>query len=501
MSGMPSVHTYATTPSPNAWAAEHKRLGAAVTKMIADYVATLEARPVCSTATPDDLVARFSGPLPDNGSDSIDVLQSLQRDVLPDLMNIASPRYFGLFNPAPLPLTVWVDALCSAVNQNAAGWRNSPSASAMESCVIRWLCELFGLPASSFGTLSSGGSEANLIALKCARDRAVTEASEYGLADSRAALRVYASEQCHYSVAKSADIVGIGRRNVRLIDTDDRFRIRIDALRATIDADLAAGYQPCCVIGIAGTTSAGAVDPLSALADLAAELRLWFHVDAAYGGALAFSETHRSQLDGIDRADSITFDAHKWMSVPFSCGAVLTRLGASVLRDAFDSTPAYLSENRYDTIGDDGSLDFFRYGQLGTRRANAMKLWAALRRLGRRGYEQLVDSQIALTKQLANQLATDDDFELIGDVQTAVCCVRYIPPAARRMTAIQQDELQCAVQQRIEYSGRAWLATTVLHGRRALRINVNSLLTHREHLDDLAAQLRHEGARLVAKEA
>jgi aromatic-L-amino-acid decarboxylase len=480
-------------------AAEHRRVGAAVTKLVADYVRSLDRAPVCSNATPAELLALFEGPLPEEGADVEELLHALHRDVVAHAMNLSSPRYFGLFNPAPMPVAVWVDALCSALNQNGAAWRQSPSVSALEACVVRWLCGLVGYRESGFGTLTSGGSEANLIALKCARDAAAARAAAHGLTGTGAPLRVYASEQCHFSLVKGVDIVGVGRSNLRKIDTDTRFRIRVDSLRAAIEQDRAAGYQPCCVVGVAGATSTGAIDPLDLIAHTAEEYGLWYHVDAAYGGALAFSPSHRSLLRGIERADSVTLDPHKWMFVPFSCGALLARDGGRVLRDAFDITPEYLDERGDESVGDDGALDFFRYGQLGTRRANALKLWAALRYLGRRGYRQIIERQLSLTRYLASELEKLDGFELVGDVQTAVCCVRFVPDTLRGAAPPNQDDLQCALQQRIERGGRAWLATTVLHGRRVLRVNINGLLTQREHVDELVALLRDEGPIVVAE--
>jgi aromatic-L-amino-acid decarboxylase len=486
-----------------ALAAEHRRLGAAATRLVADYAAGLDGLPVCSGATAAELRERFAGPLPARGSDPLELLDALARDVVADATHISSPRYFGLFNPAPLPVAVWTDALCSALNQNAAAWRQSPTATALEERVLRWLCDLLGYGDGAFGTLTSGGSEANLIGLKCARDAAAGSAATAGLGGAR--LRVYASEQAHFSLVKGVDVLGIGRANLRRIGTDARFRVRVGELRAAVERDLAAGLRPACVVGVAGTTSTGAVDPLAELADVAAEYGLWFHVDAAYGGALAFSPAHRGLLRGVARADSATLDPHKWMFVPFSCGALLTRGGARVLRDAFDTDPAYLDDRRgaerppADGAPDDGTTDFFRLGQLGTRRANALKLWAALAGLGRDGYRRIVDRQVDLTRYLAAKLAAADGFEPVGDVQTAVCCVRYLPAAVRRAPVGTRDAVQRALQQRLERGGRAWVATTVLDGRRALRINVNGFLTRREHVDELVALLRAEGPRAAAE--
>jgi aromatic-L-amino-acid decarboxylase len=479
-------------------AAEHELLGQRVTAMVASYVRALDLTPVCSTVTPRELEELFDEPLPLSGESLSDILARFESDLLPHAMNIPSPRYYGLFNPTPLPVAVWADTLASTINQNGAAWRNSPSASIVEARVLRWLCELIGYEKQAFGTLTSGGSEANLVGLKCARDRAAATARDLGLRDAAAKgnLIVYASEQCHYSFIKSVDILGLGRNNLRKINTDDRFHIRTDLLRRAIERDLAEGHTPCCVAGAAGATSTGVIDPLDQLADIASEFNIWFHVDAAYGGGLALSEKYRDRLDGIEKADSVTIDPHKWMFVPFECGAVLVREGGKVLREAFDITPEYMSEARG---GTDLEYDFFRYGQLGSRRFNALKIWMALKHLGVRGYGEIVERQIELAQHLAARLDALEDFKVVTGVETALCCTRFEPATFRGSSPDTIDELQRALQQRIERSGEAWLATTILHGRRALRININSFLTKRRHVDDLVELLSREGRKLVAE--
>ncbi|HEX5706636.1 MAG TPA: aminotransferase class V-fold PLP-dependent enzyme [Pyrinomonadaceae bacterium] len=476
--------------------AEHERLGRAAVRIVGDYARSLDRAPVCSTATPAELERLFDEPLPREGTPAEEIFEQFRRDLLPHAMNIPSPRYYGLFNPTPLPVAVWADAIASAINQNGAAWRNSPSASAVEARVLQWLCELIGYPAGSFGTLTSGGSEANLVGLKLARDSASARIKDGGLraVEARGQLVVYASEQSHYSLVKCVDILGLGRENLRKIETDTRFHISVPRLVEEIEKDLAEGNTPCCVAGAAGATSSGVVDPLEDLADVAERFKLWYHVDAAYGGGLAFSDVHRARLRGIERADSVTFDPHKWMFVPFACGALLVRAGGQVLREAFDITPEYLSEDRG---GADVEFDFFRYGQLGTRRFNALKLWMALKHLGTRGYAEIVERQIELARYLAARLAESEDFECVGEVETALCCARYVPRALRGVDDTLLDVLQRGLQQRVERSGEAWFATTVLGGRRVLRINVNSFLTERRHVDDLVELLGREGARLL----
>src|SRR5205085_2046209 len=285
--------------------------------------------------------------------------------------------------------------------------------------------------------------------------------------------------------------LGLGRENLRKVPTDERFHIRVDALKEQIAADRAEGRQPCCIVGVAGTTSTGVIDPLEDLAAVARENDCWYHIDAAYGAPLAFSPQHKEKLRGIGLADSITFDPHKWMFVPFACGAMLVRDGARVLRDAFDMSPEYLSEDRG---GADVEFDFFRYGQMGTRRFNSLKLWMAIKFMGREGYARTVERHIELTKYLAQQIDALKDFQRVGEVETAVCCFRFLPQDD--LSGPEIDRLQQDLQQIIERSGEAWLTTTVLHGRRALRVNINSFLTEQQHIDDLVKLLVRSATQL-----
>ena len=473
---------------------QHERLGLAVTAIITEYAAGLDSRKVTSTATPQELEKIFDEPLPEKGITTDEILQRFTQEVATHAMQVSSPRYYGQFNPTPLPIGVWADVLASALNQNAGAWRNGPTSAMIEARVLRWLCELTGYGPGSFGVLASGGTEANLIALKCARDRAHQAAIRQGLRSAPGDLTVYASEQCHFSIERSVDILGLGRNSLRKIATDDGFHLRTGALREQIKLDRSAGCTPCCVVGIAGATSTGVIDPLTELAAISRENHCWYHVDAAYGGTLAFSEKHRGKLSGIDLADSVTFDPHKWMFVPFACGAVLVRDGGRVLRDSFDITPEYLNEDRG---GADVEFDFFRYGQMGTRRFTSLKLWMALKFMGRQGYAAVIERQIELTDYLASRLDKLADFKRVGPVETAVCCFRFLPENLKSADGIEQDRLQQKLQQKIERSGEAWITTTLLNGRRALRVNINSFLTERRHIDDLVELLERMGKDLV----
>jgi len=463
---------------------QHQFLGNAVAQIIHEHVAGLATRRVTPEATPDELEKLFDEPLPEKGIALEEILKRFREDVAPNAMGVPSPRYFGQFNPTPLPIGVWADALSSMLNQNAGAWRNGPTSAMIEVRVIRWLCDLLNYGPKSFGTLASGGSEANLIALKCARDSVAKSIKDRGVRTAPSDLVIYASEQCHYSIDKSVDILGLGREGLRKIPTDDRFHIRVDALRDAIHNDREAGRIPCCIVGVAGTTSTGVIDPLEELAAIAKENRCWYHIDAAYGGTLAFSPKHKHMLNGIEQADSITFDPHKWMFVPFACGATLVREGGRVLRESFDMTPEYLNEDRG---GADVEFDFFRYGQMGTRRFNSLKLWMAMKFMGRTGYAKTVEHHIDLTNYLASRIDALTDFERVGEVETAVCCFRHTS---------RSDLIQQRLQQLIERSGEAWLTTTVLHGSRALRVNINSFLTEQHDVDHLVTQIEKAAATL-----
>lgn len=461
---------------------QHRLLGKTVPRIVEEFVEALGSRRVTPEATPADLEKLFDEPLPEKGLPIEEILERFRSDVAPNAMGVPSPRYFGQFNPTPLPIGVWADVLSSMLNQNAGAWRNGPTSAMIEARVIRWLCDLLEYGPNSFGTLASGGSEANLIALKCARDNVSVTIKEHGLNSFKNDLVVYASEQCHYSIDKSVDLLGLGRASLRKIPTDERFHIRLDVLREQITRDTDNALYPFCIVGVAGTTSTGVIDPLEDLADIAREEKLWYHIDAAYGGPLAFSTKHNNKLHGIARADSITFDPHKWMFVPFSCGAVLVREGGRVLRNAFDMSPEYLNEDRG---GADVEFDFFRYGQMGTRRFNSLKLWMALKFMGREGYARTVERQIELTQYFAKRIDALPDFERVGEVETAVCCFRH---------RSNEDHVQQRIQQVIERSGEAWLSTTVVHGRRALRVNINSFLTEQHHVDHLVTQIENAGS-------
>src|SRR3990172_12804944 len=264
-------------------AAEIRALGEAAATWIAKHYAELEALPVVPSTTPAQTFARFDEQVPEHGMPWRDLLRRFETELAPLSFNLPSPRYFGLMNPTPLPIAVFAEALAAALNQNLGAWHHSPGATAIERQVIRWLCDLAGYPAASFGSLTSGGSLANTTALKIALATKLPETTRGGLFGLTARPLVYASAEAHFSIEKSCNILGLGGRDgLRLVPVDAPSRIDVAQLRAMVAADRTAGHNPFCVVGIAGVTSNGVIDPLAAVADVAAEFGLWYHVDAAY---------------------------------------------------------------------------------------------------------------------------------------------------------------------------------------------------------------------------
>src|SRR3990172_2858869 len=290
-------------------AAEIRALGEAAATWIAKHYAELEALPVVPSTTPAQTFARFDEQVPEHGMPWRDLLRRFETELAPLSFHLPSPRYFGLMNPTPLPVAVFAEALAAALNQNLGAWHHSPAATAVERQGIRWLCDLAGYAETSFGSLTAGGTPPNTTGLKIALANTIPQTTTRGVVGLGARPAVYASTEAHFSIEKSANILGLGSRDgLRRVPVDGNSRIDVAALRRMIAADRAAGLRPFCVVGVAGVTSNGVVDPRAAVADIAEELGLWYHVDAAYAAGGLMSDALRARLKGIERADSITMD-------------------------------------------------------------------------------------------------------------------------------------------------------------------------------------------------
>ena len=465
-----------------------RRFGRDVADLIADYRASLETIAITPRA-PESIGGLFGGPLPEEGTDPFTLLADVKGRVVPNSFHLASPAYFGLFNPTPTVISIFADAIASALNQNMAAWCHGPAGSEIENTVIRWLCDMAGYGPESFGTLTSGGSLANFTAMKVALNEKNPEIRRIGVAAAEGRPTIYVSTEAHYSIDRVGNLLGLGQEGLRRIRSDDGARVDLEALEGQILADRAAGRLPFCVVGIAGTTTSGAIDPLEALADLCRRHHLWFHVDAAWGGAARLSRRHTSLLAGIERADSITLDPHKWFSVPISAGAVVIKDGPA-LRRTFEVRPSYVSDRAFT---DHEDLNLFQFGVAGSRRLDALKVWLTLRQHGRLGYEQAIDRQIALAEYLAMKIEADPSLELMSRPSLGVVCFRHVPQRSGGQDG-DLDALQMKIQQTVERAGRAWISTSMLNGRRVIRFCATSYLSRERHVDRLLEEIRSAAA-------
>ena len=507
-----------------------REVGYAFVDLIVEYLKGLEGRRVYGPLSPVGLDEMFAEPLPEDGAPLADVVQECRTQVFPNTMAIGSRRYFGMMNPAPLPIAIFAEALTAAMNQNAASWRHAPSGTAIEKRVIRWLCDLFGLPEGSFGTLASGGSLANITGLKLAINRALgRDLSQVDNLDNpgpeMAKLTFYVSSQGHYSFDKAVDVLGLGRGQLRKISQDEIYRIDLKELEDTIKADIAAGLRPTCIIGIAGSTNTGSIDKLDKLAELAKRYGCWFHVDAAYGGAAILSEMYGTMLRGISEADSITVDPHKWFYMPFSAGGILVRDG-DFLRKSFLVHPEYYMEKVLQEEEPDDDLEingsgrrvipdrrgfhtgdkvnFFQYGIQGSRRLNALKLWLAFKMVGRRQYAAWIEKDIELARIMAARMRRQKDFRILGPNTLGICNFRWEPlddEGQLRFSQEENDQLNRDLQDLVEREGDAWFSFTVLKGLVALRVNVENRCMEQTDIERLVLVITRTAQTILDKRA
>jgi aromatic-L-amino-acid/L-tryptophan decarboxylase len=384
------------------------------------------------------------------------------------------------------------DLLAAGFNPNVGGWTLSPAATELELHLMRWLAGQFGLPADAGGLMTSGGAASNLTALKAARDaRTEEDVRQDGVGGLR--LVLYASAEAHATIAEAADMLGLGERAVRAIATDDGYRMRIDDLRRAVADDLAAGMHPFAVVATAGTTATGAIDPLPDVADLCAEHDLWLHVDAAYGGAAALAPELRPLLQGIERADSIAFDPHKWLYTPQSSACLLARDPRNLLR-SYSIDAAY--------VRDDASLSGrgTNIGELGpqwSRAFLALKVWLSLAAHGTEAYGRRIAHDVELARYLDRRVREHPDLEPMCPVTLSIACFRYAPEAAS-LDPAGFDALNERLMVAIRRDGRAFPSNAELGGRYCLRACLVNHRTEARDIDALIDATVELGARLLA---
>ncbi|CAN5694904.1 hypothetical protein BH18ACT11_BH18ACT11_16900 [soil metagenome] len=434
-----------------------RRLGYRTVDMMVDRLSAVADGPVIRRAGRTEMEKLMSEPPPEEAHDYEEILGKLGSDVLPFASVTGHPRYFAFIPGCPTWPASLGDLIASVSNIENSSWLESAGPSQLELVVLDWFKAWIGYPAEAEGVLVSGGSAANMTALACAREAMLGAMSEQVVA--------YVSDQAHSSMARAARVLGFRPEQVRVLPTDERFRMRPDALIGAMDADLRAGRRPLFVGASAGSTNTGAVDPLPELAEICQERGAWLHVDAAYGGFAALTGRGKRLLAGIELADSVTLDPHKWLYQPFECGCLLVRHG-HYLREAFEITPDYLK----DTEVLAREVNFADRGVQLSRMCRALKLWVSLKYFGVAAFREAIDRCLDLARVAQARIEASDKLELLVPATLGIVCFR-------RRFGDKDDEdelarLNAALVEGLTESDEGHISSTRLRGRYALRMCV-----------------------------
>ncbi|MEP6920861.1 MAG: pyridoxal-dependent decarboxylase [bacterium] len=466
-------------------------LSSKVNELVLEYFAQVSGLPVFPQTAAGKTIELIGAELPTEGQPLEELLTDC-RTILKGSRHNGHPRCFGYVASPGTAAGAYADLLASTLNANVTSWRSTPSATEIERTVVRWLGSMIGFSENAQGLLTSGGSMANMTALLIAqRTRSEGDIAHRGLWNTRSPMTIYASDEIHMSIPKAADILGFGREQVRTVPADHRSRMNVSLLRERVQKDLRDGLTPFCVVGSSGTVSTGAVDPLSEIADLAEEFGLWFHVDGAYGAPGSLDESKRSLFKGIERADSVSLDAHKWLYVPMDAGCLLFR-DAAAARAAFSANEAdYIKVHEADA---DEAFAFWDYGMELSRRFRALKIWMTLRYYGVRRLAEAISDDNSLAAYLAERVTEAEDFELLAPVELSICCFRYVPAnlkarldamseAEREPLEVEVDELNTRLMQLVQRGGQAYVSNANIRGRFALRACITNFRTTRADID------------------
>ena len=455
---------------------------------MADYLDRVSELPVIPDVAPGDIARRLPSSPPEQGEPFAQLFADFQSIVLPGMTHWNHPGWFAYFPGNNSPPSILAEMLTATLGAQCMSWATSPAATELEQVTMDWLRQMLALPDTFIGVIQDTASTATLVALLSARERASGYgAGEHGMADA-GRLTVYASAQAHSSVTKGVRLAGYGLDQLRLIPVDTAYAMRPDALADAVSADLASGFRPACVVATVGTTSSTAVDPLPAIGEVCRHHGIWLHVDAAYAGTAAIVPELRHYFNGMEQADSLVLNPHKWMLVNFDCSAYYVRDREALLR-TFRITPEYLR-----TPQDQQVVNFRDWGiQLG-RRFRALKVWFVLRSYGVEGLRALVRGHVALAQELAERIRESPDFELMAPVPFGLVCFRYHPSGVSDASAL--DQLNRELLSRVNASGRVHLTHTELDGKFVIRMVIGQRLTGRRHMDEAWALIHRAGQEL-----
>jgi aromatic-L-amino-acid/L-tryptophan decarboxylase len=449
---------------------------------ISDYFNRIREFPVTTALKSGELIRALPDSAPETGEPIERIFADFQSTVFPALTLWNHPRFFAYFSISGTPPSILADLLASALNVNAMLWKSAPAATELEQVTLSWLRQWLSLGDSFFGIIYDTASVGVMHAIGAAREWIDPESRVKGTCPG---LTVYVSEHTHSSAEKAAITLGFGQENVRRIQVDDEFRMRPELLEQAIDADVAGGKRPCCIVASVGSTSTSAIEAIPEIADIAERCGAWLHVDAAYGGSAAIVPEMRHILNGVERAHSFVVNPHKWLYVGFDCSILYTRF-PEIFRRAFS-----LSAEVLRTAEDDRVVNYMDYGvQLG-RRFRALKLWYVFRYYGRHGVVAMLREALRLAQVLKQLIAADENFDLSAPVPFSLVCFRY-----RGDDALNQRLLA-----EINSSGKAFLSHTVLNGKFVLRFAIGNFQTTEQDVRETWDLIRETAQQLAAIEA
>jgi len=457
-------------------AEEFRRFGHEIVDWLADYFTQPEKYPVLPRVKPGELADSLPAAAPETGEPMERILADFERQVLPHVTHWNHPGFMAYFATSASGPGVLGEMLTAGLNSIGLLWKTSPALTELEQVTLRWLAQMLGLPGGWFGMILGGASTASLHAVIAAREAARRTDAAQGKATDLERMTIYASEQAHSSIEKTMLALGIGRENCRKIPADNEFRMRPGALDAAIEKDLVAGFRPFCVVGTVGTTSTSSIDPIPAIADIAAKHGLWLHVDAAYGGVAAMLPERRHILDGCERADSLLVNPHKWLFTPMEFTAFWCRRHED-LRQALSLVPEYLRSKE-----DPRAVNFMEYSLPLGRRFRALKLWFILRYFGREGLAANLREHIRLAQDLARRIDAHPDFERLAPTPLSLVCFRARPRGA---DSSQLDELNLRLMEEVNRGGEFFLSHTKINGQVAIRAAIGNIRTTQRHVDRL----------------
>jgi aromatic-L-amino-acid decarboxylase len=470
---------------------EFRRQARRVLQWIGDYLENPDRFPVVPRVAPGEIASAIPHEPPAEAESLDAVLDDFERIIVPGVTHWNHPGFFAYFAISASAPGILAEMLISTLNVNAMLWKTSPAATELELRTLDWLRQLLGLGPGWFGLINDTASISTLLALAAAREAkpelAIRERGMAGRTDLPR-LRVYTSSHAHSSVDKAAITLGFGHENVVHIEADDSYRMRVDALEAAVRADRAQGFLPIATVATVGTTSTTSIDPVPEIAALCAREDMWLHVDGSYGGVAAVVPEMRHVLAGVELADSLVVNPHKWLFTPIDLSAMFTRR-PDVLRRAFSLVPEYLVTREQNDV-----VNLMDYGvQLG-RRFRALKLWMVIRAFGADGLAARLRRQVQMAHELAGWVDDEPDWERVAPVPFSLVCFRYAPQGT---TEAEREALNAAILERVNASGAAYLSHTKLNGRYVLRLAIGNMRTEPRHVSTAWRLLKEAAAATV----